>query len=144
MATDSAFLGRGWRFPPRFSRGGAHVETVAGTEDVHQSLQILFATRLGERVMQENFGTGLASNQFAEIDQRLVNDVRQTITNAVLYFEPRIRLDELDVSTSDAEQGLLLIHLTYSVRSTNSRFNMVYPFYLLETSANPAQPDQPA
>lgn len=134
MAADSALLGTGWSFPPTFGRGGAEVAMVSGVEDIQQSLQILFATRLGERVMQDEFGCALDSVVFEEIDQGLVNALNRTIADAILYHEPRIRLDQLAVNDSAEQPGLLLISLTYTVRSTNSRFNMVYPFYLNEAA----------
>ncbi len=134
MANDGSFLGTGWGFPPTFTVGGAEVETVSGPEDVSQSLQILFSTRLGERVMQDAFGCDLDSVLFEEIDQGLINRLTSLMTDAILYHEPRITLDRIDISASEAEPGLLLISLDYTIRSTNSRFNMVYPFYLSEAT----------
>jgi phage baseplate assembly protein W len=136
MAADSAFLGTGWSFPPAFGRGGADVVMVSGVDDIQQSLQILFATRLGERIMQDEFGCALDSVVFEEIDQGLINTLSRTISDAILYHEPRITLDQIDVDESPEQPGLLLISLTYTVRSTNSRFNMVYPFYLNEATTS--------
>ncbi len=134
MSTDQSFLGTGWSFPPTFTEGGADVETVSGADDIHQSLQILLSTRLGERVMQDEFGCDLDSVLFEEIDQGLINRLTSLMTDAILYHEPRITLDRIDISASEAEPGLLLISLDYTIRSTNSRFNMVYPFYLSEAT----------
>lgn len=130
--TDPSFLGTGWSFPPAFANGGAGVEMVSGAEDIRQSLQILLSTRLGERVMQDQFGCALDSVLFEEVDQDLVNSVSSVITDAILYHEPRIRLDRLDVSEHTGQQGLLMISLEYTIKNTNSRFNMVYPFYVNE------------
>lgn len=132
MRSDRSFLGTGWSFPPSFSAGGAGVELVSGPEDIHQSLQILFATQLGERVMQEDFGCEMSSYLFEEVDRNLISGLQETISDAILYHEPRIELDRIEVSASDDEQGLLLITLEYTVLSSNSRYNMVYPFYLNE------------
>jgi hypothetical protein len=131
---DAPFLGIGWSFPPTFRRGGAEVAMVSGSTDIHQSLQILLSTRMGERVMQDAFGCALDNVVFEEIDQGLINTLNRTISDAILYHEPRITLDELDVSESPDEPGLLLISLIYTIRGTNSRFNMVYPFYINEAS----------
>lgn len=130
-AADS-FLGRGWGFPPSFTANGREVLTVAEEEDIRQSLQILFATTPGERVMREDFGCGLQRFVFAAIDQTLVNDLTGSVTDALLYYEPRIRLNNVAVQESDDTPGLLLIAIDYTIRSTNSRYNMVYPFYLDE------------
>ncbi len=132
--TDSAFLGTGWSFPPTFSRGGAEIEMVSGVEDIRQSLHIILSTRLGERVMQDEFGCALDSVLFEEMDQGFINSVTSVVSNAILYHEPRITLDQLDVSESESQQGLLLISLDYTVSETNSRFNMVYPFYVNEAT----------
>lgn len=134
MAADQSFLGTGWSFPPAFTKGGAEVGLVSGVEDIHQSLQILLSTGTGERIMQDDFGCDLHSVLFEEMDQGLVNTLTSLISDAILYYEPRITLDQLDVSESEAQQGLLLISLEYTVRSTNSRFNMVFPFYLNEAT----------
>lgn len=132
--TDRSFLGTGWSFPPTFTLGGADVEMASGVEDIHQSLQVLFSTNLGERVMQDGYGVGLMDLLFEEMDQALVNAINRTISDAILFSEPRITLDTLDVSRDDIQDGLLLISLTYTIKSTNSRYNMVYPFYLNEAS----------
>jgi uncharacterized protein len=129
---DGGFLGTGWSFPPSFTRGGGDVHVVSGAEDIEQSLAILLATRRGERVMQEEFGCELSEFLFGEVSHGLVGRLRDYIANAILLHEPRISLNGIEVSESEATAGLLLIHIDYTIRATNSRFNMVYPFYLNE------------
>jgi uncharacterized protein len=132
------FLGTGWAFPPRFSLGGAEVEMVSGERDVHESLQILLGTAFGERVMQEGFGCDLNRVLFEEIDPALINSVSSLVSSAILHNEPRVRLERVDVSQSPAQQGLLLIEIDYGIKATNSRYNMVYPFYINEAITPPA------
>ena len=134
MPESQSFLGTGWSFPPTFAKGGSAVEMVSGTDDIRQSLEILLATRLGERVMQEEFGCDLTAVLFEELDQSLVNSLTSLISDAILYHEPRIELNRLDITEDQATEGLLLISLDYTVRNTNSRFNLVYPFYLNEAT----------
>jgi len=129
---EQSFLGRGWAFPPRFSSSGAQVTMVSGVDDIHESLQILLSTRLGERVMNEDFGCDLSAMLFDEVDQTFINEVTGIVENAIIYHEPRIKMDALQIDTSDADAGLLLISILYTVRATNSRYNMVYPFYINE------------
>ena len=131
----SGFLGTGWSFPPQFARGGVDVAMVSGAEDVHQSLLILLATQLGERPMQPMFGCNLDSVMFETIEQRLVNRITSLIHDAVLAHETRIELHDVAVSVDGEHAGLLQITLSYTVLGTNSRFNMVYPFYLNEATA---------
>jgi len=134
---DSSFLGTGWHFPPTFAAGSAETLMVAGVEDIQQSLQILLSTAQGERIMQEEFGCDLGRFLFEEVGQSLISSLTSLIEDAILYYEPRIQLDRLDISESEDVPGLLFISINYTVRSTNSRYNMVYPFYLNE-AANPA------
>lgn len=137
MPGDPPFLGTGWAFPPSFGRGGGEVDMASGAEDVHQSLRILLSTAPGERVMLEDFGCDLRRVAFEEIDQGLVNSLTALITDAVLLYEPRVTLEGVEVATDQAADGVLLITLSYTIRSTNSRYNLVYPFYLTE-AATPA------
>jgi len=134
MTGDATFLGRGWSFPPEFGPNGAEVAIVAGEEDIAQSLSILFGTALGERVMRETYGCDLSRYMFEEVDQSLLTSISGAVSDAILYYEPRIRLDGVDVSESDQTEGLILIAVRYAVRASNTRFNMVYPFYLTEAA----------
>ena len=134
MKEDGGFLGKGWNFPPTFTQGGEGVEMISGVEDIHQSLSIIVSTQPGERVMQDRFGCDMNSFVFEELDQGLLNTMRQTISDAILYHEPRIKLEGLTISEDEDEPGLLLILIDYTVRGTNSRYNMVYPFYRNEAS----------
>ena len=136
MGAEARFIGRGWAFPPRFTSGGADVEMVSGPEDIHQSLQILFSTEPGERVMQESFGCAMDSVLFEELDQGLINSLTSLVSDAILHHETRIVLDRLDVAERPPGSGMLLISIDYTVRGTNSRYNMVYPFCLKEAAAS--------
>ena len=131
----TSFLGTGWHFPPTFTANGADALLVTGVDDIQQSLQILLATAQGERLMQEDFGCDLDGYLFEGIDQGLNNSLSRLLGDAILYYEPRITLENLEITASEDLTGLLFINITYTVRSTNSRYNMVYPFYL-----NEAQP----
>jgi phage baseplate assembly protein W len=131
----ASFLGRGWSFPPAFGAGGKEVAMVAGEEDIGQSLRIIFATELGERVMRADFGCQLRGYLFEEVDNTLLTKIRSAVSDAILYHEPRIRPDVVDVSESDQTPGLIAISVTYTVRTSNTRFNMVFPFYLIEATA---------
>lgn len=131
----ASFLGVGWRFPPSFSAGGTELALVAGEEDIHQSLEILLTTRAGERPMQEAFGCALDDLLFEEFDQALIARVAALLSDAILRHEPRIALNDLDVAQHRDDPGLLEVHLDYTVLGTNSRYNMVFPFYLNEATS---------
>lgn len=133
---DKKFLGSGWSFPPEFHRHGGTlgVKMVSEDEDIGESLEILLSTSPGERVMQPDYGCGLQAKIFDSINASSITEIKDLIERAVLFFEPRIALEEIDVDTEDAAEGKLWIRLSYRVRKTNSRRNIVYPFYYLEGS----------
>jgi len=112
---------------------------VTGAAEVAQSLDILFSTEPGERPMRGTFGSSLSRYMFAEIDQSMLTGVRGAIYDAILAFEPRIEIDALEVVESGDTPGLLTISLLYTLRGTNSRYNLVYPFYIREAAAGAQQ-----
>jgi len=128
MNDTPLFLGRGWSFPPRFDAGGARM--VEDEADIHESLLILFGTQPGERPLQPDFGLDLTPLLFEPLGTTLTALLKDRITTTLLVFEPRMRLLDLVIDDARAAEGLLLIRLDYAVRSTNSRFNLVYPYYL--------------
>jgi len=134
MIGDEAFLGKGWSFPPEFFSSGAAVGMVSDEEDIKQSLTILFGTSLNERVMFSSYGCDLSRYQFEEIDNALINGLTGIIEDAIVDYEPRITVDVVDISQSSNEVGLLLISIQYTIRATNNRYNMVYPFYISEAN----------
>ncbi|MFT3681153.1 MAG: GPW/gp25 family protein [Ferruginibacter sp.] len=137
MEAKIPFLGVGWSFPPTFCKRPCVVKMVADEEDIEQSLKILLSTRHGERVMQPEYGCNLDVLLFEPISNSLIAFVKDLIEKAVLYHEPRIEMKKLDIQTDRATEGLLLIELEYVIRTTNSRYNLVYPFYLKEAEQQP-------
>lgn len=132
MDPERAFLGRGWSFPPQFDKAAKAVVMLQEELDIESSLEILLSTRLGERVMQPTYGCNLDDMVFESMNLTMLTYLRDLIENAILYHEPRIKLDKLDIDTTNQNEGLLLIILYYMVRTTNSRYNYVYPYYINE------------
>lgn len=132
MDTDKSFLGSGWSFPPEFDKRSRSVRMVSGEEDINESLRILMATKPDERIMQPTYGCGLRSLIFENIDSSSKTRIRDAIKRAVLFFEPRIDLEDIEIDAERAYEGMLYIKLIYTVRATNSRSNLVYPFYFME------------
>jgi phage baseplate assembly protein W len=130
------FLGVGWSFPPEFHKytGKIGVKMVAEEDDIDESLRILLSTSTGERMMQPTYGCGLHTMMFNSIKESTITELKDIIQRAVLFFEPRITLNSVDIDTEDSLEGKLKIQLNYTVRKTNSRSNIVYPFYYLEGS----------
>ncbi len=132
MENKKSFLGVGWSFPPEFNKEAAAVKMISDEEDIKSSLEILLSTRLGERIMVPQYGCNLDELLFENLNRTLVTYVIELIKTAILYHEPRIDVDRIDISESDVLQGELFIKVEYTVRATNSRNNVVFPFYLEE------------
>ena len=132
MAADNKFLGTGWGFPPSFNWRDKKAVLVSQEEDIEQSLRILLSTVPGERVMQPAYGCGLKRMVFESVNESTVTEIKDIVAKAVLFFEVRITLEAVQVELDEMLQGVLKLRLDYRVRTTNTRYNMVYPLYLLE------------
>ena len=128
----NSFLGTGWAFPPAFDPILATVETVSDDEDIDQSLNILLSTALGERVMQPEFGCDLQPYLFEPLNPHLIGYLKNRVRNALLFYETRIKVENITVTPSDSTdilQGRFRITVTYTITQTNTRFNYVYDYF---------------
>lgn len=131
---EKSFLGRGWAFPPGFSLATKTTLLVSEEEDIQQSLTILLSTRLGERIMQPQYGCNLHTVVFEKADKSTITYLRDAIESAILYHEPRIKVIEIRVGAEPDQKERIFIDIIYLVRATNTRSNLVYPFSLTEAT----------
>ena len=81
------YLGRGWSFPPTFSRARGGVEMLEDEADIASSLEILLTTALGERTMLPQYGCNLDELVFESLDTRMKTLMADKVETAILYFE---------------------------------------------------------
>jgi phage baseplate assembly protein W len=129
MENTNSFLGRGWAFPPAFNRNTLSVELVEDEADILNSLEILLSTRRNERIMLPGYGCNPDELLFKPLDLALKTYLADQIKTAILYHEPRIDVTRVTLEESGNHDGVVLIKVEFVVRKTNSRKNMVYPFY---------------
>lgn len=132
--SDKPYLGRGWEFPPQFIIKD-YYQGIAMTEeeeDIRQSLHILLSTIPGERIFRPEYGCNTKAWVFSKINTTQATLIKDDIEQAILVGEPRITLENIEIADQDFMEGRLDIQLYYYVKGTNSRSNMVYPFYLEE------------
>lgn len=124
------FLGRGWNSPVIPDEKGQIALTPSAADSIRQSIWTILSTAPGERVMRPDFGCGIQELVFAVNNAGTANAAAGAVREALALWEPRI--DVLDVyATADPKSpNMLLIEIDYEIRSSNSRFNLVYPFYL--------------
>ena len=125
-----AYLGVGWGFPVK--PVGGRLRYAADDADVEQAIEIILQTEPGERPMLPEFGGGLRRFLFEPNAPVTHRAIERAVHNALVDWEPRIDLDRIEVSPDPQEPNLLRIQVDYVVRATNSHYNRVYPFYLLE------------
>jgi phage baseplate assembly protein W len=125
-----AFLGVGWSFPVKPVNGGL---TFASYEtDIEQAIPIILLTEPGERPMLPQFGAGLRRFVFQPSSSATYRAIEQAVEQALIDWEPRINVDSVTVTPDDSEPNLLMIAVDFVVRATNTSYNRVYPFYLLQ------------
>jgi uncharacterized protein len=130
----TSFLGTGWSFPPEFVQRTGEVLMTSNEEDVELSLKILFGTALGERFLVPTYGLDMHEMLFEPMSTTTKTYLEDRIRTAVLINEPRISLLSLGLDTSAQNEGKILIVVEYELRSTNSRYNLVYPFYTSDSN----------
>jgi phage baseplate assembly protein W len=131
---NSAFLGKGWAFPPVFEDGGKTVKMVSGEKDIEESLMILFTTRYRERVLHHSFGADFDAFIFEDIDQNLFSNIRKMISDAITKYEPRILLERVEFVDDPGDDEVIHVEVEFTIKSTNARHNLVFPFNLAEGS----------
>lgn len=131
---QKSFLGRGWSFPPSFSDKNKGVVMVEDEEDIGQSLEILLSTRLGERIMVPKYGCDLSTMISEAMTTSFTTYIKDLIRTAILHHEPRIQVEKIRLNTVNEHEGLIMINIQYLVRITNTRSNLVYPFYINEAT----------
>lgn len=122
------FLGVGLGFPLRIENG-----KIAWSEyenSIKESIMIILSTAKGERIMRPDFGCGIQELVFATNDMSTASLVVYYVEEALKKWEPRIKVLKVDTFIDDKEGNKLNINLEYSIISTNTRYNIVYPFYL--------------
>lgn len=129
---ESAFIGTGWSFPPTFSRANSSVVMVSNDQDIQESLKVLFSTALGERIMLPTYGADLWSQVFKSVTTAYKSQLADYVYTAIVNWEARIDVDDVQITEDDNVDGLLMILVSYTIRQTNSRSNLVYPFYIGE------------
>ncbi len=133
MATDNSFLGRGWTFPVTFKKGANTVELSENEKDIKESLVILLSTSLGERVMRPDYGANMEDLLFEAINVTTATIIIERLKRAILFHEPRVKVNDIDM-VPDAKNGLIQVTVDYNIISTNTRTNLVFPFYLNEAT----------
>jgi uncharacterized protein len=124
------FLGSGWKFPPRLDSRG-RIELVEQDRDIEEAVRIILMTRKGERPMRPAFGSDLHTLVFAPNDPSTGGLARRYVMEALAMWEPRIVVENVHAGPDPKYPDRLLIEIGYRNIHTNSRRNLVFPFYVI-------------
>ena len=130
-SSTKAFLGMGWAFPVK--PVGGQLQFAAYEDDVEQAIQIILLTERGERPMLPEFGGGLRRFLFEPNSPATHRSMERVVMAALVDWEPRINVEKGEVTPDQVQPNLVFINVDYVVLATNSFYNRVYPFYLLES-----------
>lgn len=126
------FLGVGWKFPVEVDETTGRIKTSSYEEDVKEAIYLILMTKIGERMMQPQYGCRLSNFVFETMDYSQIVQLENEIINALILWEPRIINVDVEVRADDTEVGRLNISISYEVRQTNNPYNLVFPYYLNE------------
>lgn len=128
--TYTSFLGTGWSFPPSFAVETGEVQMTSDEADIQASLKILLGTTIGERFLQPKYGLDMHELLFEPMSTTMLTALKDQVKVAILIYESRVNMVSLDMDTSALAEGKVSIIVSYVIRATNSRYNLVYPFYI--------------
>ena len=126
---NNDFLGTGMKFPPQVNKATGRFEMVSGEECIRQSIYLILMTLKRERFIHPDFGSSLLEYTFIEENSSMQNLLISELERDIRKAEPRICNVKIEVEPAQRE-GFLMISIDYTIRETNHRDNMVFPFYL--------------
>lgn len=135
MATEQSmrrdFLGVGWKFPLQVTPQGGIAQS-SYEQRIEESIYLILGTAKGERVMLPAFGCGIHDLVFEPNNSLTRSLVVNRVREALVKYEPRIDVLEVETETMPEQENLLLIRVSYRIRANNVLNNLVYPFYINE------------
>ncbi|WP_024833726.1 GPW/gp25 family protein [Ruminiclostridium josui] len=121
------FLGKGLKYP--VSAKKSKLRTSVGEESIKESIMLILGTSRGERVMRPDFGCRLNDMLFSSNELGTATLIQTYVEEALLNWEPRIEVQSVSATMSQTEPTVE-INIEYIIKSSNSKANLVYPFYL--------------
>lgn len=134
MDDQKQFIGVGWQFPIEFNPVTKNVALLSGEDLIKNSLDVLFATSAGERIMQPDYGSDLSDFVFENLSKSAITYMQAIISDAILFYEPRIILNNVEIEPMLSDPAYIEIRIDYTISSTNNRYNYVYPYFLKEAT----------
>ena len=132
------FIGRGWAFPLRTDATGG-IALVSREREIEEAIRLILGTSPGERPMRPEFGCRIHDFVFASADGATANLIGAEVRRSLARWEPRINVEDVLVTFDAHDSSVMYIDIRYSVRDTNDRRNLVFPFYVIPGEAGEVQ-----
>jgi uncharacterized protein len=113
-------LGRGISFPPRIGADG-RIQWSVGETNIRESIQVILLTEQRERVRLTEFGGGLGQFLFEPNNVVTRHLIEDRITKALAQWEPRIRVDSVNVDPSPDSAQEAVATISYKLVATQVR-----------------------
>ena len=114
MIDPGRMFGRGMQFPPSLNSENRMAWSVAA-ENIRESIRIILSTEPGERLMLPAFGAGLKRFLFEPNTASTHRLLEERIARSLEMWEPRIRLDAIDVILDDDDAQAVWVDIQYSL-----------------------------
>ncbi len=124
------FIGRGWAFPLRTDATGG-IALVSREREIEEAIRLILGTSPGERTMRPEFGCRIHEYVFSSADGTTASAISAEVRAALRRWEPRIDVEDVLVSFDARDATVMYIDIRYSIRRTNDRRNLVFPFYVI-------------
>lgn len=124
------FVGIGWAFPPGTDANG-RIAMVTREREIEQAIQIIVTTYPGERPMRPHFGCRMRDFAFRSADSSTAVELGMEVRAAVTQWEPRVDVVDVVVTPDPMLRNRLDVEITYAIKHTNDRRNLVFPFYTI-------------
>ena len=83
--------------------------------------------------MQPGYGCNLDEMIYEPMNISLQTYIKDLVSTAIYYYEPRIKPDDVKLTAVD-EEGMILVEVEYTIRSKKTRHTLGYPFNLEEAT----------
>jgi phage baseplate assembly protein W len=127
---DASFIGQGFSWPMGVDHTGS-IKLTDGADVLERAMRIVLLTAPGERLMRPQFGCRIWDLLFEPITPNLLGLLAEAVRDALAQWEPRVEVEQVVPEPDGNDGGLVHIQVTYRVRATNDRRNLVYPFYVI-------------
>ncbi|MBD3316603.1 MAG: phage tail protein, partial [Chitinivibrionales bacterium] len=101
-------------FPPYVGKDG-RVAWSEGPDNIRECIRIILSTEPGERLMLPTFGAGLKRFLFEPNTVSTHRLMQECIVQALERWEPRIRVESVDVNVADDDDQAVIVIISYGL-----------------------------